>query len=164
MAPIAEHTGAGMRAEQDQELTMTSKYTDVIARLQKATGPDAELDARIWVTLAGVKYVSHNKPYGDMLGRTQVCYTEPPKRTKQVTNPPRMPHAEPVTSSIDAAIALVERMLPGCWWRVSQAGVAEIETAQNAFYDAQAETPQAGLLIALFRALEIKDGEGQARA
>ena len=65
-----------------------SDLSSLISRVEKATGPDRELDARIWAHFSGVKYVSHNAPYGDVHGRTQVEYTVPPKRTRVVTNLP----------------------------------------------------------------------------
>jgi hypothetical protein len=95
-----------------------TNLTSLVEKLEKAEGPDTELDARIWAHFAGVKYTGHNKPYGDVHGRTQVEFTVPPKRTSIVTNdgsfakgPYR--HAEPVTSSIDAAVSLAARVLPG---------------------------------------------------
>lgn len=79
-------------------------------RCEKSAGPDRELDALIWCALRGVKYKSHNPVYAGMGERegleTQVEYTVPPKRTRMVSNGP-VPHAKPVTASLDAAMTLV---------------------------------------------------------
>jgi hypothetical protein len=77
-------------------------------RLEAASGPDRELDARIWCALNDKRYADHNKayaPYGGANPLTQVEYTEPPKRSRMVTGD--RDHALPVTSSIDAALTLV---------------------------------------------------------
>lgn len=116
-----------------------SDYSDIIERLEKATGPEYALDVKIWLDLV-------EKPEGkrdpDMIGR--------------VPN---------YTASIDAAIALVERMFsPGyyrleklkglpdphhaCWATAGASGQQE---------DAYAPTAPLALLLALFRALEAKE-------
>lgn len=83
-------------------------HEELIAALEKATGPDRELDARIWCHLNGKKYIGHATPYGEREGLfVQVEYTKPPKRTRKVTNFPHVPHALCVTASIDAALTLV---------------------------------------------------------
>ena len=147
---------------------MMSKYSEIIKRLESAKGGDPELSARIWAAFAGVRYIGHCKPYGDDTGRVQVEYTEPPKRTRQVTNPPRMPHAEPVTSSIDAAIALVERMLPGHCLALNFDNRKRAYVYKNDGYNiatkfgewvayADAETMPLAILLSLLRALEAKE-------
>lgn len=152
--------------------------SSLISRVEKATGPDRELDARIWAYFAGVKYVGHNVPYGDVHGRTQVEYTVPPKRTRMVTNFPQTPHAEPVTTSVDAAISLVERVLPGWGWVVESNThhikaclnpefgdpvgkyphwAAVSNTSSRKFEDAA--TPAIALVLATLRALQSQTGE-----
>ena len=142
-----------------------TKYTDIIERLEKATGPDRELDARIWAFLAGVKYVGHYQPYADDSGRTQVVYCVPPKRKTEVTNPPRMQHAEPVTSSIDAAIALLEQIFPqeNCYgFEKDPLGIAAFVSRNDVssghwFKEAYAPTAPLAILLATFRALEAQE-------
>jgi hypothetical protein len=74
--------------------------TSLIARLQAATGPDRELDGRIWCALNGKRFKGVAISYDGVT--TQVFYTEPPKRTERVA------HKIPAfTGSIDAALTLV---------------------------------------------------------
>jgi len=77
-------------------------------RCEKATEGSRELDARIWCALNGKRYVGRNAAYaayGRENPRTQVEYTEPPKRTRWVTHEGN--HAEPWSTSLDAAMTLV---------------------------------------------------------
>lgn len=79
--------------------------TDLEKRLEEATGPDRELDARIYHFFG---YIEIADPK-DWLGMT--------------------PHGEPVsisplTASLDAALALVEERLPG-WTMICDASAPE---------------------------------------
>jgi hypothetical protein len=89
----------------------------LIERLEKAEGPDREIDARLCAALYDIP--------------------DPPKAFKLGACPPRRPHHDDwqvecwsaaglvrsytpanYTASLDAALALVERVLPGWWWSV----------------------------------------------
>lgn len=101
----------------------------IIERLEKAEGGDREIDALIWCHFAGVKYSGHNEPYGGG-PLTQVSFTVPPKRARMVTGKghgsnPLYQHAEPVTASVDAAISLAEKVLPGWAWKVGTCCVSD---------------------------------------
>lgn len=88
----------------------------LIARLEAAEKGSRELDAMIWAHFQpeAIKITGWNEPYGDTSGRTQVEFTLPPRRTRYVTDRRgSYVHAEPVTTSIDAALSLAERVLPG---------------------------------------------------
>ena len=89
--------------------------TPLITRLEEAAEGSRELDALIWAHFRPekIKVTLWNAPYADDSGRTQVGFELPPKRTPTVTNMRGpYPHAEPVTTSFDAAYALAERVLP----------------------------------------------------
>lgn len=95
---------------------MTSDLSALIARLEAAEAGSRELDAAIWSALLPVKakVVSFWPLYSDER-KTCVEFTLPPKRTATVTkNSGPYLHANPVTTSLDAALALAERVLPGC--------------------------------------------------
>ena len=69
---------------------------------------------------------------------------------------------KPFTSSIDAALALVERMLPGMgvMLRVKGNGVEDANYSSiGAMTSATAETPAIAILTALFTALATKERE-----
>ncbi|WP_397586994.1 hypothetical protein [Sphingobium fuliginis] len=70
--------------------------------VEKANGPDRELDARIWCVLNGKRYKSHWQAYQSE--ETQVEYTEPGKRKLFASN--RGNHAKQWTGSLDAAMTL----------------------------------------------------------
>jgi hypothetical protein len=87
--------------------------TDLIKRLEEAEAGSRELDALIWAHFRPekIKVTGWGKPYADESGRTQVEFHLPPKRTRTVTGGKSgMPHAEPVTTSLDAALALAEQL------------------------------------------------------
>lgn len=93
---------------------------DLIAKLEAAEVGSRELDALMWAAFRPerIKVTGWNKPYADDSGRTQVEFQLPPKRTRMVTGGMAYPHAEPVTTSLDAALALAERVLPEWVWEI----------------------------------------------
>lgn len=119
-----------------------TKYTDIIARLSAATGSDSELDRAI---LASVGYTWRGLGMGYWHKDDSHMFSGSPS----------------VTHSIDASIALVERMLPGAELEMTNLyGVARV-TLHDVEYSFHGEDLcnrlQTALLIALFRALEAKE-------
>lgn len=127
---------------------MAERYADIIERLEKATGPDRELDAVIKLAVAGHMIADGAEVTNVIAVVGGHLNDEPPA----------------FTASIDAAIALVERMLrpdhPGM--TVNLDGVysgdhsywyAEI-TWPSSERRGLAHTPASALLRALFRALQ----------
>ena len=109
-----------------------SKYADIIARLEKADGPDRGIDGAIAMVLG------------------------------------LMPNGDRYTASIDAAIALVERMLPlhsiqidhECRKRTSiykDDGFAMCSKPSSWLSYADAPTAPLAILLALFRALDAQE-------
>ena len=118
----SDRRSAALRAEpatQSQaEPAAANALTALAERCEAATGPDRELDALIWCALNGKRYRGHNPAYasyGADNSETQVEYSEPPKRTRMVTTGRGVPHAQPWTASLDAAMTLV----PSDEWSVS---------------------------------------------
>jgi hypothetical protein len=113
-----------------------SKFADVIARLEKAEGPDRGIDGAIAMALG------------------------------------LMPSGDRYTASIDAAIALVERMLPGWRWSIGTELAEDFKTTEyggniypfeqpfpaelDTYGYSQANAPIA-ILLALFRALDAQE-------
>ena len=88
------------------------RLTALVEWCEQATGPDRKLDALIWCALRGVRYSGHYEAYagyGAHNAETQVEFTEPQKRSRLVSGNPRVPHAQPVTASLDAAMTLVPK-------------------------------------------------------
>lgn len=82
--------------------------SDLITRLSKLDAPDREVDARIWCEVNGFRYCDHYP----LDRETQVFFKEKGKRTEKVSGG-SFPHAPAYTASVDAAIALAERVLQG---------------------------------------------------
>lgn len=135
-----------------------SKYTDIIARLEKATGPDRELDAAI----AGCVGEAPGQGWALIEQDTPGVFNMDAGRWIKggVIRTPK-----PYTASIDASIALVERMLPG--WCNSNLRTGDNEFAAYIFkgnfphhkeYSVEGSRSRcAAILIALFRALEAQE-------
>lgn len=134
----------------------------LLAHIEAATGPDREIDAALALALGGwhrewieVGRNPHHKP--DWFWWND---TDQPWRA---SNPERLPLF--YTTSIDAALALVERMLPGCWWFFSKGKtrpteplfafhiIPEGNTDGLTIGEAEAGTPPLAILAALLRAL-----------
>jgi len=115
-----------------------SKYADIIARLEKATRANLQLERDI----------------------DAFCHFGSPGALDRT--PP------PYTASIDAAIALVERMLPGwrfnarmvspngysCWLEAGTEGVVEVFAPIG-----YATTLPVAILLALFRTLDAQEDQ-----
>lgn len=82
----------------------------LLERVKAANGPDRELDHRIWLALEpGVKRKQWSYTH-TASGRE--CHVD---ETRDATG--RLVIVPAYTASIDAALALVERVLPGWFWR-----------------------------------------------
>lgn len=130
---------------------------DLLERVKAATGPDRELDAEIevaarWLEAAriGIK-PEYRAPWranrAGMVGDGHIDYLAPT-----------------FTASLDAALALVERVLPVCGWAVgkSPSGIGWarcIKPYQAEFY-CEAPTSPLALLTALLTA-KIEEGAGE---
>lgn len=109
-----------------------SQYADIIERLEKATGPDDDLDLDI------------------------INLIDPPVARYSAMH-------QPLTSSLDAAIALVERMLPGCIWTIEQDACwlrtmrgDDVKEHQGFLTGRDGKCTPIAILIAMFCALETE--------
>ena len=103
------------------------KIEELIAALEMATGPSRELDCAIAVTIDGY-YEIPPKWEGGPVGYGYVeddgkRYVEPGHGGDQL-----VPH---YTASIDAAVALVNRVLPGKWPDILHAALRELGKQNN---------------------------------
>lgn len=95
---------------------MTPDLPSLAHRVSEATGPDRELDRALLVALAlpaefvGSTILSHFDSGDGSLG----CNTADGWQHWSIAPIP------PYTASIDAAVALFERLLPGWWWSVGR--------------------------------------------
>lgn len=122
-------------------------YADLIERLEKLEGPDQDVDAEIAVRVLG--FIKTNR-MAKWPGEQPIWeFTDPVRNTTGSWSA----MVRGYTASLDAAVALVERVLPGWKWRVS-ANQGEVfqrdpECGQDAFH----ATPAIALLIATLKAL-----------
>ena len=119
-------------------------HSDLIAKLEALDGPDREVDRAIlaWLGFSwrGMNYWHHdNKTMWPNSAQTNF------------------------TASLDAAVALVERVLPRRDWIISsdnEAGEYKASVATNGggFCAAESRAKAIALLIAALKALEARDG------
>jgi len=132
-------------------------YSDIIKRLEDATGPDVELEGRIWCAANGYCFV--------MWDGAGCVYKEEPNGDIQHM---RAITERRYTASIDAAIALVERMMKtySLSMGIDPSGNgASLVIWPNGFsgytelgpYEGCATSLPVAILLALFRALEAKE-------
>ncbi|CAH1657459.1 hypothetical protein CHELA1G11_13048 [Hyphomicrobiales bacterium] len=132
----------------------------VLADLEKASGADRELDARIDAVLrAGKASMRDSSPWAWLNFPTWRHHDQAAGMCGVVHDDGSFGmvwDSEPFTSSLDATIALVERVLPGhqinLHWYIVHAE-ASIGSASHPLAQAVAPTPPLALLTALFRAL-----------
>lgn len=135
-----------------------TKHSELIARLKALAGPDREVDARIKCALFApaesyVEQSSFNGEWciydGEYGGRP--CLFQFPRDLQNF-------RLARLTGSIDAAVALCERVLPGWIWQVSQL-TADVWDGINGGFTAYHKIPAIALLIATLKALDAKETE-----
>lgn len=132
---------------------------NLLSRLQGLTSPDREVDALVLCALLA--------PAGSKVEKSKFndawCIYEPrrwgpkPFALWEKPNPWRTTQ---LTASLDAAVALCERVLPGWYWSVDQRGIAVVceKHGEGAVWCNDVETtPAIALLIAILTALEARD-------
>ena len=131
-----------------------TKYTDIIERLQKATGPNYALEVDVF-KLVNPEYADYSQ------GRGGLIHPQDGEDVRVQSNV-RAPN---YTASIDAAIALVEKILPqaNCYgFDKDPHGVTAYVSRNNVssghwLKEADAPTAPLALLLALFRALDAQE-------
>ena len=116
---------------------MTETVDDLIRRVETATGPDRELDVDLSAHFGGI------------------FYQHPPWSTQTYVTP------APLTASVDAALALVGKVFPGCRYATGngeQGPFCWIEPkGRGGTLTAHAATPALAILLALLRATRSTD-------
>lgn len=135
-------------------------FSALLVRVEAAEGPDRELDARIWCVL-------NERTFAEIaLERVPYSIATPSFVKFAEGGALRLSTIEAVTASLDASLALCERVLPGwCiatigqqdggwWWVELREGH---RTSYNRVADSDArirfKTPAVALLAAMLRAL-----------
>jgi hypothetical protein len=150
--------------------------SDLIARVEKAEGPDRELDALVWSEFLprhgeGIDGFdlpdgAHYEYEADDRGAVSMYVRLADGNCRVRARRP----AEPFTASIDAAVALAGRVLPGWLFGIetfpndevftpsgAQAFVAEDRSRLDAGYGhGEAKTPAIALVLAILRAVQAQ--------
>jgi len=133
---------------------------NLLSRLQGLTAPDREVDAEIDTTLFGGETV------WKQANGTMEMYPASRRASKTHIGGFANEHVPPVTASLDAAVALCERVLPG-WAKGFDGGpktcIAFVDPHDyddrmfGARYTACAPAPAIALIIAILTALEARE-------
>ena len=98
----------------------------LIERLEKATGPDREIDALIEIE------ARRQEAYRVGLNDDQRAKWKPVGSNGEVEEGGTRYHSPKFTASLDATVALIERVLPGCEFSLTNLyGVAHAELPLN---------------------------------
>ncbi|MGX5719875.1 hypothetical protein [Shinella zoogloeoides] len=131
--------------------------SSLIARLEKAEGPDRELDRDIALTVDGFVYEKRGKDAKPWFYHSTIG------GRRQLISPYNSERLPAYTSSIDAAVSLAERVLPGrsvmMGWRQSSETKPWARVGHWTDPDATGATPAIALVLATLRALDQKNGE-----
>lgn len=124
-----------------------SGLAGLLARVEAATGADIELDEAISLALC------------DEHRFMQLADAPVGAGCEMYRFGPRGFHsALRVTASLDAALALVERVLPGMLWAKNYEGGFRIyQPGVSGFFSGYAKTPALALLAAMLKALIAKE-------
>lgn len=121
---------------------------DLIERLEKATGPDRELDEMISATLFSEHEFMQLKDAPEGVGC--MMYRWPDGQQVSVLR---------ATSSIDAAVKLCELKLPEHTWGINPTAANVYDGDPHQGFAVYHKTAPIALCIAILRALQAKEGE-----
>lgn len=133
----------------------------LIERVEKATGPDREVDARLCATLRAFSESEHYKlvvtrPPSSFSDWMVDCVLAPSGKVRSIVPPE-------YTASIDAALSLVSRALPGWGIEVSMSDrqmwraqvwrwFSETNDERGQWLPCYSRTPALAIILALLRA------------
>ena len=124
---------------------------NLLSRLQGLSAPDREVDALIWLQLTPG---ATRKQWSYIHTATQrECHVD---ETRNADG--RLTIVPELTASLDAAVALCERVLPGYDWIVGHTNgglTIHAQVGQNEMVFG--ETPAIALIIAILTALEARE-------
>lgn len=134
-----------------------SDLSSLIARLEAAEGPSREFDRDIALTVDGFVYEKRGKDAKPWF------YHSTLRGRRQLISPYNSERLPAYTSSIDAAVSLAERVLPGWDWGTQSFGEdgAQGKVWKHGWHDdtviyADHSSPVIALVLATLRALQQK--------
>lgn len=132
---------------------MTNNLRGLIERLEKLGGPDQDVDAEIAIHVLG--FIKTNRMAAWPEEQPIWEFTDPARNTTGGWSV----MVREYTASLDAAVALVERVLPHACWVVKRgfghsAMIWFLKQDRDAWPEYHGPTPAIALLIAALRALQ----------
>lgn len=137
---------------------MPTNLSPLIERVKAASGPDREIDGALWLAILGKEALEQCWSVRGMKYAGHV-YTKAEKAQHIKNASERL--APPLTASLDAVVALIEKRLPNGWWRVDDdcnddrtcaTGVVGLHQLQEV-EPSQGATPPLALLLAFLTAV-----------
>ncbi len=126
-----------------------SDIAALIERVEKTECGSRDLDAQIEQALFF--------PDTRVAGPTDFANRGEPHAPGYIVGRPYFIKAEPYTASIDAAVALIERVLPGAFWKIDSFGIAFVAPPGRSPSPQQGATPALALILATLRALQSQE-------
>lgn len=114
---------------------------DIISRIERATGPDRELDVDLMAAFLPRHKVTTEVGFEELI-RVAWAWDSREGIWREVE---RIPY----TASVDAVLALMQRALPDAFWLVDKQCFASVGDGRG-----KAATPALALLLALLRAYQ----------
>lgn len=121
--------------------------SQLLEKVRTATGPDRAIDRDIAEHIVGTRFRSTKRGrewLEDSHGGVETWVRQ----------------ATPYTTSLDAIVALIERELPGWWWKATKTGRADMELVGSMPFvsvGVNAKTPALALCAAFLSALISKE-------
>lgn len=150
-----EASSGGGQAEPGLPAANPAALRDLLRRVESATGADALLDRQLAITLGAYTF--------EKRGRDRRAWFYPADKEWFY----RRDIAPPYTASLDAALALVERVLPGWGFYLRRdkdgcgCGLVHPEFPRVTPGHQEAPTPALALLAALLRALDTQSQQDE---
>ena len=143
---------------------------ELIARLEKASGPDREIDFDIWCMEHGFQIVweSNRAFFAREQEHGPIAFIDPTERSRNFYLNSNYEKGVPCfTASLDAIVSLIERKLPGWGWFLRREPDGSWSCSGLTFPDAPNVTPGAAtakmptlaLCLAFLKALQAKGAQ-----
>lgn len=134
---------------------------ELLERVKRATGPTLDLDGRTWCAANGFEFV--------MWDGAGCVYRNPnaPAWDRGIQHAPAST-VKPFSASIDHALLLAERLLPGCWYVMAKGRMRDeeplyacelLEGAERQIAINEGHTQPLAILAALLSALISKESQ-----
>jgi hypothetical protein len=144
-------------------MTEKTDLSELIERVEKATGPDRELDAAIAVAMLGTTATEDDLIYHKVPAHDDHCARGTYWRKSR--SGWSLHTSATFSASLDSALALVEEMLPGANWSLGyfpEKPSYAAEVWYSTVHYGLSGSPATAILLALLRALQSQPSQVDA--